>query len=190
MTNRILTGLFALLVFVGLAVAPAVADEEKEKKEEAKTEETEKKSEEKTEKVEKSEEKVKVSKAFLNRWKNIQKVTKQKAYETQQTRTVAGVRGAEAEDTVLDQLYYKGGVRYPSRVDLKNAISQLRDAIKADPEAEAVPEQKFFIAQCHIQLGETDEAVGVYKDIVKNHADSEYADQTKAEIERLKEVKE
>ncbi|MDA0747964.1 MAG: hypothetical protein O2954_15695, partial [bacterium] len=59
---------------------------------------------------------VKVSSSFLNRWKKIQTVASKQAYETQQTRTVAGVRGAEAEDAVLDQLYYKGGVRYPSRV--------------------------------------------------------------------------
>ena len=96
MTNRILTGLFALLVFVGLAVSPAAAEDEK--KEEAKTE----KSDEKKTEAAKDTAKVKVSKAFLNRWKSIQKVTKQKAYETQQTRTVAGVRGAEAEDKVLD----------------------------------------------------------------------------------------
>ena len=186
MTNRILTGLFALLVFVGLAVAPATAAEEKEKKEEAKTEKAEKKEA----KADAGKEKVKVSKSFLNSWKNIQKSTKQKAYETQQTRTVAGVRGAEAEDAVLGQLYYKGGVRYPSRVDLKNAITQLRDIIKADPEAEGVPEQKLFIAQCHIQLGETEEAVGVYEDIIKNYAGTDYADQAKAGIESLKETEE
>jgi len=188
MTNRILTGLFAFLVFVGLVVAPAAADHHGEKKEEAKTEKKAEKDEKKEEKVEKKEEgkeEVKVSKAFLNRWKNIQKVTKQKAYETQQTRTVAGVRGAEAEDKVLDQLYYKGGVRYPSRVDLKNAITQLREAIEADPEAATVPEQKFFIAQCHEQLGETDEAVAVYGDIVKNHGSSDYAKQATDQIKRL-----
>ena len=70
--------------------------------------------EEKAGKEVKKEEKVKVSSAFLNRWKKIQTVAKNRAHETQQTRTVAGVRGAEAEDAVLDQLYYKGGVRYPS----------------------------------------------------------------------------
>ena len=127
---------------------------------------------------------VQVSSAFMNRWKKIQKVTQQRAYETQQTRTVAGVRGAEAEDAVLDQLYYKGGVRYPSRVDLKNAIQQLRASIDADPKAEAVPEQKFFIAQCHTQLGESAEAQAVYQEIVKNHADSDFAAAAKEELKK------
>ncbi len=114
--------------------------------------------------------------------KAIQKVTKKQAYETQQTRTVAGVRGAEAEDAVLDQLYYKGGVRYPSRVDLKNAITQLTSSIEADPNGEAVPEQKFFVAQCHVQLGELEEAKKVYSDLVENHGDSPFAEQAAGEL--------
>ena len=112
--------------------------------------------------------------AFLNRWKKIQTVNKKRAYETQQTRTVAGVRASEAEDAILDQLYYKGGVRYPSRVDLKNAITQLQEAITADPKAETVPEQKFFIAQCHAQLNESAEAKATYEDLVKNHGSTEF----------------
>ena len=129
--------------------------------------------------------KVKASSAFMNRWKKIQNVTKKQAYETQQTRTVAGVRGAEAEDAVLDQLYYKGGVRYPSRVDLKNAIAQLEASIKADPGADAVAEQKYFIAQCHVQLGEQEAAKKVYGDLVENHADSPFAKQAAGELKGI-----
>ena len=142
------------------------------------------KKEEKAEKTEDKEQKVDA--AFLNRWKKIQTATKQQAYETQQTRTVAGVRGAEAEDAILDQLYYKGGVRYPSRVDLKNAITQLQEAIKADPKAEAVPEQKFFIAQCHVQLGENDLAKTVYQDMVQNHSATEFGKLAKEELDKMK----
>jgi tetratricopeptide (TPR) repeat protein len=171
---RILKAL--LLLVIGLAFAsPAVAEEKKAA--ESSKEDVKPEAEDTT--------KVKVSNAFLNRWKNIQKVTKKQAYETQQTRTVAGVRGAEAEDAVLDQLYYKGGVRYPSRVDLKNAISQLQEAIKSAPDAESVPEQKFFIAQCHSQLGETDLAKSTYNDLIKNHAGSDWAGQAKSEIEKF-----
>ncbi len=114
-------------------------------------------------------------------------MTKKQAYETQQTRTVAGVRGAEAEDAVLDQLYYKGGVRYPSRVDLKNAIRQLQASIQEDPDAASVPEQKFFIAQCHAQLGEPEQARSAYRDIVDNHAGSDYAELAEDELDRMEE---
>ena len=170
MGSRIASLLLAVLVGLSFLVAPTMAEE--------KAKDTEKKKVAKTKKP-------KDAKAFLNRWKKIQKVTKKKAYETQQTRTVAGVRAAEAEDAVLDQLYYKGGVRYPSRVDLKNAITQLREAIKDDPEAETVPEQKFFIAQCHAQLGEIDEAKAAYSDLVENHVDTDWAKEAKAELEKL-----
>lgn len=166
--KRIFTLAVAGIVSASMFAVPAIAEEAKEEKKEVK-----------------KEEKVKVSSAFLNRWKKIKKVAANRAHETQQTRTVAGVRGAEAEDAVLDQLYYKGGVRYPSRVDLKNAITQLRESIKADPEAATVAEQKFFIAQCHTQLGETAEAKATYQDIVDNHADSDFAAQAKEEIKKF-----
>ena len=157
--------IFAILCagIIGFTAATVPAAEKEEKKEEAK-----------------------VNPAFLNRWKKIQVTTKKRAYETQQTRTVAGVRGAEAEDVILDQLYYKGGVRYPSRVDLKNAITQLQDAIKADPKAETVPEQKFFIAQCHAQLGETAEAKSVYEDLTKNHLATEFGKLAQEELNKMK----
>ena len=172
--KRLFSLAIAGVVCAGLFVAPAIAEDKEEKAEKA----------EKAE-VKKEDEKVKVSGEFLNRWKNIQKVAKNRAHETQQTRTVAGVRGAEAEDAVLDQLYYKGGVRYPSRVDLKNAITQLQESIKADPKAATVAEQKFFIAQCHTQLGETAEAKAAYADIVAKHADSDFAAQAKEELKKF-----
>ena len=160
--------IFALLCagLIGFGAATVQAEE-------AKKEETKK-------------EKTKVNPAFLNRWKKIQSVTKKHAYETQQTRTVAGVRGAEAEDAILDQLYYKGGVRYPSRVDLKNAIAQLQEAIKADPKADTVPEQKFFIAQCHAQLGENDQAKAVYQDLAKTHATTDFGKLAQEELGKMK----
>ena len=175
MMKRLLTAAFA--VVIGLAVAlPAVAGEKKEGKA----------AEKKVVKVAtKDTAKVKVSSSFLARWKKIKTATKKQAYETQQTRTVAGVRGAEAEDAVLEQLYYKGGVRYPSRVDLKNAITQLQEAIAADPEGESVPEQKYFIAQCHQQLGETAEAKAAYADLVKNHEGTDWATQAAAELKKM-----
>ena len=115
MKTRFIPFLLAVVVGLSFTVLPVQAAEKEEVKKEEKKDAK------------------KPSNAFLNRWKKIQTTTKKKAYETQQTRTVAGVRAAEAEDAVLDQLYYKGGVRYPSRVDLKNAITQLQEIIKADP---------------------------------------------------------
>ena len=111
MLKRIVTATVAVALGLALALPGAAEDKKQEKKAEKKVVKT----------TAADTAKVQVSGAFLARWKKIQTATKKQAYETQQTRTVAGVRGAEAEDAVLDQLYYKGGVRYPSRVDLKNA---------------------------------------------------------------------
>ena len=170
--------LLALLLWMGVCALPGYAEDQKAAKD----------PEKKVEKAEASATdtaKVKVSGAFLNRWKDIKKVTHQRAYETQQTRTVAGVRASEAEDAAVEQLYFKGGEKYPSRLDLKNAISQLQEIIKADSTAATVPEHKFFIADCHAQLGENDQAVAVYNDLIKNHPDTEWAKQAKEQVEKL-----
>lgn len=175
MLKRVLTTALAVAIGLALALPGAAEDKKAEKKADAKVAKA----------ATRDTAKVKVSNAFLARWKKIQSATRKQAYETQQTRTVAGVRGAEAEDAVLDQLYFKGGVRYPSRVDLKNAIAQLQEAIQADPEAESVPEQKFFIAQCHQQLGETKEARAVYSDLVEHHEGTDWAKQAAAELKKM-----
>lgn len=134
--------------------------------------------------------KVKVSKEFLDRWKRINDMTKQKReFQAQKATTVAGVRGAEAEDAVLNQLYYKGGSRYPSRMELKNAISMLQETVKADPKADGAAEAKYFIAQCYLQLGDKDEAQKHYNDVIQNHAATDWAKKAKEDLEQMKKSK-
>ena len=59
-------------------------------------------------------------------WKKIGNLTKKKrSFQVEKATTVAGVRGAEAEDEVLKHLYYRGGTAAPSRLELKNAIEML-----------------------------------------------------------------
>ncbi|OGG47080.1 MAG: hypothetical protein A3F84_13980 [Candidatus Handelsmanbacteria bacterium RIFCSPLOWO2_12_FULL_64_10] len=134
--------------------------------------------------------KVKVSKEFLDRWKRINDMTKQKReFQAQKATTVAGVRGAEAEDAVLNQLYYKGGNRYPSRMELKNAIALLQETIKADPKAEGAAEAKYFIAQCYTQLGDKAEAQKYYDDVIQNHAATDWAKKAKEDLGQAKKSK-
>lgn len=127
-----------------------------------------------------------VNQDFLNRWKRIKVETQQRSFETQQTRMVAGVRGAEAEDTILDQLYYKGGVRYPSRLDLSTAITQLQESIKLNPESQNVPEQLFFIAQCQTQLGDINIAKETYNNIIKKYNTTNFAKLSQQELNKIK----
>ena len=112
-------------------------------------------------------------------WTQVDDMVEQESLKLQETVTVAGVRGAEAEDNVLDKLYYKGGKRYPSQDKLTKAIETLKKAIAKNPKAEAAPKQKFFIAQCYEKLGQSDQAKDYYTQVTKAHPKSDWA--TKAQ---------
>ena len=125
---------------------------------------------------------VKTSKQFMNStWKKIQK----KTFEVQKATTVAGVRGAEAEDEVLNRLYYKGSGKAPTRKQLKEMIDILQKGIDANPKAPDVGETKLYIAQCYTLLGNTDEATKIYNEIIKESPDSEWSVSAKKELSRL-----
>jgi len=107
-------------------------------------------------------------------WTQVDDMVQEEEYELQEVVTVAGVRGDEAEDNILDKLYYKGGKRAPSQSKLLKAIETLEKAIEKDPKGENVPKQKYFIAQCYEKLGKSAEAKEFYENIVKNHKKSVY----------------
>ena len=97
--------------------------------------------------------------------------------------TVAGVRGAEAEDNILNKLYYKGGKRAPSQSKLLKAIETLENAIEKSPKSENIPKQKYFIAQCYEKLGRISDSKKFYKDIVDNHKDSSYNNKAQLKLQ-------
>ena len=112
-------------------------------------------------------------------WTQVDDMVKQEEFKLQETVTVAGVRGAEAEDNILSKLYYKGGKRYPSQEKLTKAIDTLKKALAKNPKSPAAPKQKFFIAQCFEKLGKTAEARDYYGQVAKNHPQTTFA--TKAQ---------
>ncbi len=119
-------------------------------------------------------------------WKKINKVTRaQRSFKTEKATTVAGVRGDEAEDTALKQLYYKGGGKYPTRLELKNAIEILETSIKQEPDAETVPETKYYIGQCYEKLGENKRAIRLYEEIVDLYPKSKYAVDSRTSLNAL-----
>ena len=107
-------------------------------------------------------------------WTQVDDMVQEEDFKTQEIVTVAGVRGAEAEDNILDKLYYKGGKRAPSQSKLLKAIETLQKAISDNPKGENVSKQKYFIAQCYEKLGKPEEAKKFYENIVKNHKNSPY----------------
>ena len=102
-------------------------------------------------------------------WTQVDDMVKEEEFKLQETVTVAGVRGAEAEDNILDKLYYKGAKRYPSQDMLRKAIGTLKEAIDKDPKGADTPKRKFFIAQCYHKLGQTQDARDFYRLVVKDH---------------------
>ena len=59
-------------------------------------------------------------------WEEIKEVTI-KDYEIEKVTTVAGVRGAEAEDEALNKLYYRKSMRKLTLVDLNKAYGKLKN---------------------------------------------------------------
>ena len=119
-------------------------------------------------------------------WKRVEQLTaKERAFEVERATTVAGVRGKEAEDEIVNRLYYKGGTRYPARLEMERAIRLLNKRIEAAPESKDVPELRYFMAQCSLQLGEGDKALAIYRDLVEQHGKSEWAKKAGEEIKRL-----
>ena len=57
-------------------------------------------------------------------WEEIKEVTI-KDYEIEKVTTVAGVRGAEAEDEALNKLYYRKSMRSFSLLDLQKVYGKL-----------------------------------------------------------------
>jgi len=108
-------------------------------------------------------------------WTQVDDMVKQESLELQTTGTVAGVRGAEAEDSILDKLYYKGAKRYPSQDKLRKAVDSLVQALGKAPNGPGAAKQKFFIAQCYEKLGQTDNARDYYGQLASDHPESTFA---------------
>ena len=119
-------------------------------------------------------------------WTQVDDMVKEEEFKLQKTVTVAGVRGAEAEDNILTKLYYKGGKRYPSQEKLTKAIDTLKKALAKNPKAtKLAARQKFFIAQCYEKLGKTGEARNYYSQIAKNHPQTSYAAKAQNKLSQL-----
>ena len=118
-------------------------------------------------------------------WTQVDDMVKEEEHKLQETVTVAGVRGAEAEDSILDRLYYKGAKRYPSQDKLSKAIDTLRKALAAAPNSENAPMQKFFIAQCYEKLGRSADARKQYTQVAQDHPNTTWAKKATADLGRM-----
>ncbi|MGB1891598.1 MAG: tetratricopeptide repeat protein [Candidatus Latescibacterota bacterium] len=118
-------------------------------------------------------------------WTQVDDMVKEEEFKLQETVTVAGVRGAEAEDNILAKLYYKGGKRYPSQDKLVKAIKTLQEALSKNPKSPNAPKQKFFVAQCYEKLGQTAQARDYYSQVAKEFPQSPYAAKAQNKISQM-----
>jgi tetratricopeptide (TPR) repeat protein len=118
-------------------------------------------------------------------WTQVDDMVKEEEYKLQETVTVAGVRGAEAEDNILAKLYYKGGKRYPSQDKLVKAVKTLQDALAKDPKSPNAPKQKFFVAQCYEKMGQQAQARDYYNRVADEHPKSPYAAKAENKISEM-----
>ena len=118
-------------------------------------------------------------------WTQVDDMVQEEEFKLQEVVTVAGVRGAEAEDNILAKLYYKGGKRYPSQDKLVKAIKTLQEALEKNPKSPNAPKQKFFVAQCYEKLGKVDQARDYYSQVTKDHPKSSYAIKAQNKISKM-----
>lgn len=139
-----------------------------------------------TDKKEEEQKKFKISDDFLNTWTKVGDMTKDiQSFKTEQAVTVAGVRGAEAEDAALKHLYFKGGVRYPNRLELLNALEILEEFIEENPDDPSIAQSIFYVGQIYVQIGDPEKGREMFSEILENHSESDYAELAKAEIDLI-----
>jgi len=125
--------------------------------------------------------------AFMNAWKSIQAtVTKKRSSKTTQGIATAGVRGDEAEDQIVSQMYFRGGTTYPTRSKIQNAIILLTETVKEVEDPASTAESRFYIGQCYIELGENDKAIASFEGVTEVAPKTEWSTRAKAEIKLLK----
>ena len=92
-------------------------------------------------------------------WVEIQDVSEEIVYETEQITAVAGVRGAEAEDEALDHLYYRRSMKGLAMIDLQRAYGKLKitkdNLIKVDPQHPKLKKINNLISQLEIKMKNT-----------------------------------
>ena len=110
-------------------------------------------------------------------WNEIEDVTT-KEYEVEKVTTVAGVRGAEAEDEALHHLYYRQSMKGPSEIELNKALGKLKNTLAALKEKnsahEKIPEVTHYIIQIYKKLNESEKAKDMTKELLASAPDSKY----------------
>ena len=111
-------------------------------------------------------------------WNEIEEVTT-KEYEVEKVTTVAGVRGAEAEDEALHHLYYRKSMKGPNKMELQSALGKLMKTLsrleKKDKNHAKIPEVRHYMIQIYRKLGDETTARAKEKELIAIAPESKWA---------------
>ena len=97
----------------------------------------------------------------------------------EQVITVAGVRGAEAEDEALHHLYYRKSMKGPNKMEMQAALGKLLNTLAKLQEKDTghvkIPEIQHYVIQIYLKLGETNNARATQEELVSMAPDSKWA---------------
>ena len=99
--------------------------------------------------------------------------------EVEQVITVAGVRGAEAEDEALHHLYYRKSMKGPNKMEMQAALGKLLNTLAKLQEKDTghvkIPEIQHYVIQIYLKLGETNNAKATQQELISMAPDSKWA---------------
>ena len=99
--------------------------------------------------------------------------------EVEQVITVAGVRGAEAEDEALHHLYYRKSMKGPNKMEMQAALGKLLNTLAKLQEKDTghvkIPEIQHYVIQIYLKLGETNNAKATQQELVSMAPVSKWA---------------
>ena len=111
-------------------------------------------------------------------WNEIEEVST-KEYEVEKVTTVAGVRGAEAEDEALHHLYYRQSMKGPSEIQLNKALGKLLNTLtvlkEKNPENKKIPEVTHYVIQIYKKLNNKAKASELETELLASAPDSKWA---------------
>ena len=111
-------------------------------------------------------------------WDEIEEINEVEG-EVEQVVTVAGVRGAEAEDEALHHLYYRKSMRGPNKMELQSALGKLMKTLarleKKDENHAKIPEVRHYMIQIYYKLGDKETASVKEKELIALAPESKWA---------------
>ena len=111
-------------------------------------------------------------------WEEIEEINEVEG-EVEQVVTVAGVRGAEAEDEALHHLYYRKSMKGPNKMELQSALGKLMKTLarleKKDKNHAKIPEVRHYMIQIYRKLGDEQTAKAKERELITLAPESKWA---------------